>query len=58
METRLDRIKLGAIELTDVRALIIEGMDDDVALLGMTFLRRVEFSQREGVLRLRPVTAR
>lgn len=57
-ETRLDRIKLGAIELADVRALIIEGMDDDVALLGMTFLRRVEFSQREGVLTLRPITAR
>lgn len=52
-ETRIDRVKIGAIELADVRAIIVDGMADDLVLLGMTFLRRVEFSQRDGVLTLR-----
>ena len=52
-ETRVDRVRIGPIELTDVRAILVEGMDDDMVLLGMTFLRRVEFSQKDGVLTLR-----
>jgi aspartyl protease family protein len=55
-ETRLERVSLGGIELRDVRAIIVEGMDDRMTLLGMTFLRRVEFSQRDGVLTLKSVS--
>jgi aspartyl protease family protein len=52
-ETRIARIKIGPIEQADVRAVMIDRMDDSTVLLGMTFLRRVEFSQRDGVLTLR-----
>jgi aspartyl protease family protein len=52
-ETRLEEVQLGTITLTDVRAIIVEGMDDKLVLLGMTFLRRVEFTQRDGELTLR-----
>lgn len=57
-ETRLARVQVGPIELTDVRALIVAGMDDEMVLLGMTFLRRVEFSQRDGVLTIRAAERR
>jgi len=43
---RLDRVKVGAIELTGVEAIVIEsGLE--IALLGMSFLNRVEM-RREG----------
>jgi aspartyl protease family protein len=51
-ETRIARVRIGPIEQTDVRAAMIDAMDDDIVLLGMTFLRRVEFTQRDGVLTL------
>jgi aspartyl protease family protein len=42
----LDRVRLGEIELNAVEALVIEqGLD--IALLGMSFLNRVEM-QRDG----------
>jgi aspartyl protease family protein len=45
-QLRLDRVRLGAIELLNVDALVIEqGLD--IALLGMSFLNRVEM-QRDG----------
>jgi aspartyl protease family protein len=53
--TRLDEVRLGAISLRDVRAVILPSMQaKDPVLLGMSFLKRVEFSQRDGQLSLRP----
>jgi aspartyl protease family protein len=43
---RLDTVKLGAIELAGVEGVVIEG-GLDIALLGMSFLNRVEM-RREG----------
>ena len=43
---RFDNVKLGAIELTGVEGVVIEqGLD--IALLGMSFLNRVEM-KRDG----------
>jgi len=45
-KVKFDRVRLGGIELTSVDGIVIEeGLD--VALLGMSFLNRVEM-QREG----------
>lgn len=53
--TRLDEVRLGAITLRDVRAVILPSMQgSDPVLLGMSFLKQVEFSQRDGQLSLRP----
>lgn len=52
--TKLDRVSLGAIELNDVRASIVPSMAArDPVLLGMSFLRQLEFEQRDGQLLLR-----
>jgi len=49
---RLDTVKLGAIELNGVEAVVIErGLD--VALLGMSFLNRVEMKRDGQVMTLR-----
>jgi len=53
-QTRLDSIRLGPIEMRDVGALIADGMDADTVLLGMNFLKRLEFTQRGDQLILRP----
>jgi aspartyl protease family protein len=42
--TRLDRVRLGSLELTNVRATITPGLNDQV-LLGMSFLKH--FSMRQ-----------
>ena len=47
-QTRLDSVRLGPIELRDVAAVMADGMDADAVLLGMNFLKRVEFTQRDG----------
>ena len=52
-QTRLDSVRLGPIAMRDVGALIADGMDADTVLLGMNFLKRLEFSQRGGELVLR-----
>ena len=52
-QTRLDRVRLGPLELTDVGAVMADGLDADVVLLGMSFLKRVEFTQRGDQLILR-----
>lgn len=52
-QTRLDRVKLGDIELNNIGALVTDGIRDDVVLLGMSFLKHVEFTQRGSVLILR-----
>lgn len=52
--TRLDQVSLGSITLNDVSASILPSMDvEDPVLLGMSFLRQLEFEQRGGELTLR-----
>lgn len=52
--TQLDRLDLGDIQLNQVSAVIAPGLTsgDDV-LLGMSALKQLEFSQRDGTLVLR-----
>ena len=49
--TRLDEVRLGDIVQRDVRAAINPGRHESV-LLGMSFLRELEMTQRSGELRL------
>lgn len=44
-ETRLNSLTLGDIKLTNVRANLNPGMDDDEILLGMSVLKQLEFTQ-------------
>lgn len=50
---RLDRVSVGGIELQDVRAGITPGLQTDQILLGMSFLKHIEFTQRGDTLTLR-----
>lgn len=52
--TRLQSVRLASIELKDIGALVAEGLDPDLVLLGMNFLRRLEMIQRGDELILRP----
>nr|WP_215730897.1 TIGR02281 family clan AA aspartic protease [Pseudomonas lalucatii] len=56
--TRLASLRLGDIVLHDVEALIAPGMDGDEVLLGMSALKQLEFTQRDGTLMLRQSTLR
>lgn len=51
--TRLDSVRLGDIVVHGVSAVFSEGMMDDTVLLGMSFLKHLEFTQRENQLILR-----
>lgn len=51
--TRLNRVAIGNIELTKVRASINPNVHNDEILLGMTFLKHLDFSQRGDELTLR-----
>ncbi|MDD2060101.1 TIGR02281 family clan AA aspartic protease [Pseudomonas sp. GD03860] len=51
--TRLDSLQLGDIQLREVRALVVPGLDGDQVLLGMSALKQLEFTQRGGTLLLR-----
>ena len=51
--TRLDEVRLGNIELNNVRADINPHMRSDDVLLGMSFLRKLEFTQRDRELTIR-----
>lgn len=53
--TRLDRISLGEIELRDVPASINPHEQGDEILLGMSFLKDLEFSQRGDTLTIRSI---
>jgi aspartyl protease family protein len=50
---RLDRVKVGDIELFGVEAAVIDGGGPDTALLGMSFLNRVEMVRDGRLLTLR-----
>jgi len=52
-QTRLEQVTLGPIELHGIRASILDDMEGDQVLLGMSFLSRLELWQRDGVLVLR-----
>ncbi len=51
--TRLDTISIGNIELSRVSADINPGMEGDEILLGMSFLKQLEFTQRGNMLILK-----
>lgn len=51
--TRINTVSVGRIELADLNASINPNVDDDTVLLGMSFLKRIEFTQRGGTLILR-----
>lgn len=51
--TRIDRLTIGAIELRNVRANLNPGMQQNQILLGMSALKQVEFTQKDGTLTLR-----
>lgn len=52
-QTVLDRVSLGGIEIKDVSATITPRMPGDDVLLGMSFLRQLEMTQRDEQLILR-----
>jgi len=51
--TRLDTLQLGDIQLRNVRALVVPGLDGQGVLMGMSALRQLEFTQRGGTMLLR-----
>ena len=51
-QTLIRTLSLGGIVQKDVSASISTGMDGDEILLGMSFLRHLDFEQRDGVLTL------
>jgi aspartyl protease family protein len=51
--TVIDEVQLGDIRLRDVRASINTTMQEDEVLLGMSFLRQLDFSQQGDRLTLR-----
>jgi aspartyl protease family protein len=51
--TKIDSLNLGGIELHAVRASINPSMDGDTILLGMSFLKHLEFTQRGDTLIIR-----
>ena len=52
--TRLARVRLGAIEMQNLGAVVSEKMSDESVLLGMNFLKRLELVQRGDQMTLRP----
>ncbi len=52
-DTRLDHASVGEIVLSDLKATITTGMEGEVVLLGMGFLKHIEFTQRGDLLILR-----
>ncbi len=51
--TKLDKISLGDISLYNIRATINPGYKSNEILLGMSFLKHLEFTQRGNTLTLR-----
>ena len=55
-QTRLAQVRLGAIEIRDIGAVVTDGMSGNTVLLGMNFLQRLELTQRDNRLTLRLAT--
>jgi aspartyl protease family protein len=52
--TRINTLQLGDITLNDIKGSLNPGMDaEDEILLGMTFLKHLDFTQKDDVLTLR-----
>lgn len=51
--TVINKLDIGSITLYDVRASINPGMEQDEILLGMSALKNIEFTHRNGVLTLK-----
>ena len=51
--TELNQVSIGQIELNNIRASINPNMEHDEILLGMSFLKHIEFTQRGDTLILR-----
>jgi aspartyl protease family protein len=49
----LDRVRIGVVELEQVEGVVIEADTRHRVLLGMSFLRRLEMSQKDNVMVLR-----
>lgn len=49
-DTAIKTIELGDIKLTNIEASVTEGLPDDIALLGMSFLGRTKIAQDKGVM--------
>lgn len=54
--TEIDRIDVGGIRQRRIRASIVPAMSSDYVLLGMTFLRHVDFSHRGDRLIIEPAS--
>jgi aspartyl protease family protein len=54
--TRLAMVELATLRLPNAGAIVAEGLDPDMVLLGMNFLRHVEMTQRRDELILKPLT--
>jgi aspartyl protease family protein len=54
--TRLAMVELATLRLPNAGAIVAEGLDPDMVLLGMNFLRHVEMTQRGDELILKPLT--
>lgn len=52
-QTELESVQLGGIHLQNIRASINPHMPDNVVLLGMSFMKHLDITQREGTLTLR-----
>jgi aspartyl protease family protein len=50
--TTLETVRVGSIELHKVQGAILPSTDSDSVLLGMSFLRRIEFKQSKQILEL------
>ncbi|MCW9031698.1 MAG: retroviral-like aspartic protease family protein, partial [Gammaproteobacteria bacterium] len=51
--TELNQVSIGTIQLQNIRASINPNMNHDEILLGMSFLKNIEFTQRGDTLILR-----
>ncbi len=51
--TKVDEVRVGEIVLRNLRASINPNVSDDTVLLGMSFLKKIEFTQRGDTLILR-----
>ena len=55
--TRIERVSVGNIALDDMSAAIVPGLGTGQVLLGMSFLKHLEFTQRGDTLTLRQYPA-
>ncbi len=51
--TKLEAVRVGEIALFDLKATITTGMEGEIVLLGMSFLKHIEFTQRGDLLILK-----